>query len=585
MATINLLSRLVNGSQRQVDISLNALAVGSLIVGGTGGTTLTQTILNNLISLQNGSEVGATLHTHDTIYTRTSALASASSGSAGSTLIGDNNSYSNFTPTAATVKGALSGIDSALAGVSGSAITSLTGDVTASGPGAAAATVAKIQGKTVSGTTGTGNVVFSASPTLTGTIGAAAMTLSSTLVATGAISGSNLTSGGHASLDILASAIGSANGVAPLDSSSKIPVAYLPSVVMEYQGSWNPNTNTPTLSDSTGTNGYVYYVSAADTGTVSGLTDPSMTNFQLGDLIIYSSSVGKWQLVTPAAGVSYVNGAQGAVTVNAINQLTGDVTAGPASGSQSKSALIASIQGTTVGGTTGTGNVVFSASPTISGTMTAAAANFSGAISASNFSGSSSGTNTGDQTITLTGDVTGSGTGSFAATIGAAKVTNTKVATNVFDQVTIVGGAGSPASVASSPSTQFSGIAGQAFTANKTYAVRYGLPANGETAGSLYACDITTSSYDLFWCIGFIQPLSAVSIGNTLTVIQDGLLSLLSGDTAFGSNDPGKPIFLQSGGIQASTTPPSTTGQAVAKLGIVVTTSSFRAQICAPYVY
>lgn len=39
-----------------------------------------------------------------------------------------------------------------------------------------------------------------------------------------------------------------------------------------------------------------------------------------------------------------------------------------------------------------------------------------------------SGTNTGDQTITLTGDVTGSGTGSFAATIGTNKVTNAKMA-------------------------------------------------------------------------------------------------------------------------------------------------------------
>jgi hypothetical protein len=36
-----------------------------------------------------------------------------------------------------------------------------------------------------------------------------------------------------------------------------------------------------------------------------------------------------------------------------------------------------------------------------------------------------SGTNTGDQTITLTGDVTGTGTGSFATAIGAGKVTNT----------------------------------------------------------------------------------------------------------------------------------------------------------------
>ncbi|MDB6172026.1 MAG: Uncharacterized protein JWL59_1337, partial [Chthoniobacteraceae bacterium] len=43
----------------------------------------------------------------------------------------------------------------------------------------------------------------------------------------------------------------------------------------------------------------------------------------------------------------------------------------------------------------------------------------SGTISGSNLSG----TNTGDQTITLTGDVTGTGTGSFATAIGAGKVT------------------------------------------------------------------------------------------------------------------------------------------------------------------
>jgi hypothetical protein len=39
-----------------------------------------------------------------------------------------------------------------------------------------------------------------------------------------------------------------------------------------------------------------------------------------------------------------------------------------------------------------------------------------------------SGANTGDQTITLTGDVTGSGTGSFATTIGANKVANSQLA-------------------------------------------------------------------------------------------------------------------------------------------------------------
>jgi hypothetical protein len=139
------------------------------------------------------------------------------------------------------------------------------------------------------------------------------------------------------------SEVGAVNGVASLDSSGKVPVGQLPSVVMEYEGAWNPNTNTPTLSDGTGTNGNVYYVTALRAAAVPGNTDPSMVNFQIGDLVIYSSSVGKWQLVTPAAGVSSVNGAQGAVVVNAINQLTGDGTTSAASGSQSEALTLATV--------------------------------------------------------------------------------------------------------------------------------------------------------------------------------------------------------------------------------------------------
>lgn len=150
------------------------------------------------------------------------------------------------------------------------------------------------------------------------------------------------------SLYVTQSEVGAPLGVATLDASGKIPVGELPSVVMEYQGSWNPTTNTPTLSDGTGSNGNVYYVSALYTGTVAGLTDPSMTNFQIGDLVIYSSAIGKWQLVTPAAGVSFVNGAQGSVTVNAINQLTGDITSGPASGSQSQVATLTATSNSTL---------------------------------------------------------------------------------------------------------------------------------------------------------------------------------------------------------------------------------------------
>jgi len=107
---------------------------------------------------------------------------------------------------------------------------------------------------------------------------------------------------------------GSASGVATLDGSGKVPLSQLPATLMEFKGSWNPNTNTPTLVDGTGTTGFTYWVSAADAGPVSGLNDPSMTNFQLGDLVIYNGTA--WVLVTPAAGVQSVNGAQGAVVMS-----------------------------------------------------------------------------------------------------------------------------------------------------------------------------------------------------------------------------------------------------------------------------
>jgi hypothetical protein len=51
------------------------------------------------------------------------------------------------------------------------------------------------------------------------------------------------------------------------------------------------------------------------------------------------------------------------------------------------------------------------------GAITPSSVSASGTILASNFSGSSSGTNTGDQTITLTGDIGGTGTTSFSTTL------------------------------------------------------------------------------------------------------------------------------------------------------------------------
>lgn len=90
----------------------------------------------------------------------------------------------NLPTASATNRGALSTTDWSTFNAkqaAGSYITALTGDVTASGPGSVASTVAKIQTTTVSGTTGSGNVVFSASPTLTGTAVIASATVSGSL--------------------------------------------------------------------------------------------------------------------------------------------------------------------------------------------------------------------------------------------------------------------------------------------------------------------------------------------------------------------------------------------------------------------
>lgn len=99
---------------------------------------------------------------------------------------------------------------------------------------------------------------------------------------------------------------------------------------------------------------------------------------------------------------------------------------------------------TTLGTNGWQGRIVFLTGAPTTGSMTqrmaihtlgvdvAGALAVTGAITGSNLSN----TNTGDQTITLTGDVTGSGTGSFAATIGNDKVTYAQMqnvsATNRF---------------------------------------------------------------------------------------------------------------------------------------------------------
>lgn len=69
---------------------------------------------------------------------------------------------------------------------------------------------------------------------------------------------------------------GAANGVAELDSGGKVPAAQLPASAtgtLQYQGSWNADTNTPTLASGAGTQGHYYVVSVAGSTNLDGITD------------------------------------------------------------------------------------------------------------------------------------------------------------------------------------------------------------------------------------------------------------------------------------------------------------------------
>jgi hypothetical protein len=86
------------------------------------------------------------------------------------------------------------------------------------------------------------------------------------------------------------------SGIPQLDGSGKILVSQLPNSIMEYKGSWNAATNTPTLVNGTGNAGDVYLCEVA--GTVNFGAGP--ITFAVGDQVIYSGSI--WQRASGATG-------------------------------------------------------------------------------------------------------------------------------------------------------------------------------------------------------------------------------------------------------------------------------------------
>jgi predicted heme/steroid binding protein len=147
----------------------------------------------------------------------------------------------------------------------GNYITSLTGEATASGPGAAAVTLnnASVTGKILTGV--------------------------------------NITGGTVLATDTMLTAFGKLqNQINGLVGGSI------------YQGTWNASTNTPALASGVGTKGYYYIVSVAGSTNLDGITD-----WFVGDWAIFDGTA--WQQVDNTDAVVSVNGQTGAVSLTTDN--------------------------------------------------------------------------------------------------------------------------------------------------------------------------------------------------------------------------------------------------------------------------
>lgn len=192
-----------------------------------------------------------------------------------------------------------------------------------------------------------------------------------------------------------------------------------------------------------------------------------------------------------------------------------------------------------------------------------------------------SGTNTGDQTITLTGDVTGSGTGSFATTIGSKKVTIGMLADGTDGELITWNSSGVAATVAV-------GTAGHVLTSNGTGAAPTFQAASG---GGVTTQDEGVEAGTGQTILNFVgDGVTAASVGSTTTItvpatsLADGSVTLakmanIATDRLIGRDTAGTGVpealtvgggveFTGSGGIQRS----ALTGDVTASAGSGSTT-------------
>ena len=220
-------------------------------------------------------------------------------------------------------------------------------------------------------------------------------------------------------------AIASANYVATLGSDGKLDSSQIPtslSGAVVFKGSWDANTNTPALSDSTPagvTAGWEYVVGVAGTRNIGD----GNTAFLVGDFVIYDGA--HWKHISATSNFSYATSVIGSHTFINNNQGTQETSIISISTDATPNAVVGAIVSRDA-----TGN--FSAN-TIS-------ANLTGSVSGSVSGNAGTVTNgvytTGDQTIgstkTFANTIIGSVSGNAGTVTNGVYTTQSSVVTNTM---------------------------------------------------------------------------------------------------------------------------------------------------------
>ncbi|WP_430971701.1 beta strand repeat-containing protein [Sunxiuqinia rutila] len=230
---------------------------------------------------------------------------------------------------------------------------------------------------------------------------------------------------------------GTPNGVVPLNVSGQIDEAYLPASIVGdvfFQGAYNALNNTPALPDPASSKGYYYIASEAGSANSYSLT------LDVGDWVLSDGS--SWSKISKGSEVGSFNGRTGAVTPQAGDYTTTMVAEGTnLYYTDARVSANATVQGKedksnkSTDGTLGTNSdVLFPTQQAVKTYVDNKVPGYTAADANKVLTINSAGNGTewaaggSSSSISLTGDVTGSGSGTISTQLAADAVTSDKIA-------------------------------------------------------------------------------------------------------------------------------------------------------------